>query len=75
MGAGTWPAEGLGAGAQWQEWLDAVDELGADPSVEAFDEVVAAARTLLVALTPPPESTRPRPHRLAALVQRWDQGR
>jgi hypothetical protein len=39
MGEGGWPAEQLGADSQWQAWLDAVDELGADPSVEAFDEV------------------------------------
>ena len=71
MSEGRWPAEDLGAGPQWQAWLDAVDELGADPSVEAFDEVVAAAVSLLAAMTPPPGSRRPRPNRLAALVEHW----
>ncbi|GAB3936920.1 hypothetical protein GCM10027614_14210 [Micromonospora vulcania] len=71
MSPGGWPADDVGAGRQWQDWLDAVDELGADPSVEAFEEVVAAAVTLLAALTPPPGSRRPRPNRLAALVERW----
>jgi len=42
MGEGEGPAERLGPGSEWRAWLDAVDELGADPSVDAFEEVVAA---------------------------------
>lgn len=54
-------------------WFAALDELAVDPSVEAFEGVVDAARDLLIALMPPNDDGRqPKPHRLMDLVQLWD---
>lgn len=55
-------------------WFAALDELAVDPSLEAFEEVVDAARNLLNALMPPDDGVRrPKPHRLMDLVELWDQ--
>ena len=58
--------------AEWSAWVAAAEELTGDPCVENFERVVAAANELLVALTPPPGSHRPGPHRLSPLVALWN---
>lgn len=59
-------------GPEWSAWYAAIEELGGDPSVESFEQVVAAGKVLLEASMPPPGSHRPGPNRMIPLVELWN---
>ncbi|WP_326852964.1 hypothetical protein [Actinocrinis sp.] len=58
--------------AEWTAWIFAIEELGADPCVDNFEQLVSARNKFLETSTPPPGSHQPRPSRLIPLVELWN---